>query len=351
MTTRRVDRMIDGMRVRFSTRARTAADHRLRLALVEKLLRQGATETVELLRQGGLAWATVIAADRQGRLGYLGQDLQLHEPIGDTSDRLFPRSHTGIRYRDSLAALMRETGIRPSDPILRLRTVAWDRLAEGWPASPDDWNHLRRAVSRLLSLLVGKKHPLRLEIVAQIPIKPTVARQVLLPLERLSELPLLLGTADRRHVALLLATGLRKGEWERLTPEHLAGGWVLAVPGTKTAKAVRTFRLDPRVHLLASEALANPRSEWHLRQALAAASRRLGIGGIRIHDLRHLAGQLAEKALWPDGVVNYWLGHAPGMTQRYTRRPPDPTECRRLADLLADWLPATATTARQRRQG
>lgn len=356
MARRQVDRLVGGLRVRFSTRARTASEHRYRLALVDKLVRLGALDTLTLLRDGALAWETVLQADREGRLGRVASDLQLTEPIGPTADRLFrhgqgEQSATERRYRVSIMALLRETGLRPSAPVARLRTVSWELLAERWPGSADDWMHCRRAVSRLLTLLVGKQHPHRQELMALIPTKIAAPRTVPITLADLPGLLERMSEADGRQVRCLVANGLRSGEWERLRPDHLAGGYVLAVPGSKTQRAVRSFPVAPAVHHVTVAAVTDRRSAWQVRTALQRACRSAGLPRAWLHDLRHLGAQAAELAGWPDGVVNYWLGHAPTITQRYTRRPPTPAEAEALARVLAPILPGVRAIGQQRAPG
>lgn len=333
--------MVGGERLQFATGARTRAEHRLRLALVEKLLRADLVETVRALHDGRLSWAAALEADQQGRLHMALDALMLEERLSRVTARLFT-APADSRYRISMAKLGRAVGdVR----VRELRRLDWRGLERRWEGSAADWNHLRRAVSRLLSLLVGKRHPLRAELVAQIPTRRELARLVDLPLDRLALVLEGMPRSARLGAFFLLATGVRLGEYLAMDRHHL-GRFRLEVPGTKTAESVRDFPVDPRLWPALEAAVPCPVSEWTLRDGFHRACRAVGEARWRLHDLRHVAGQLGDLAGWPDAVVRYWLGHRPrSVSEGYRRRRPSPEDAARLGTLLAPLLPPDYRTS------
>src|SRR3546814_1436233 len=54
--------------------------------------------------------------------------------------------------------------------VADLARVEWARIEQGWEGGPADWNRMRTAVSRLLSIVTGDKFSaFRREIMKRIP--------------------------------------------------------------------------------------------------------------------------------------------------------------------------------------
>ncbi len=54
--------------------------------------------------------------------------------------------------------------------IADLKSIDWALLHRNWPAGSADWNRLRSAVSRFLTMTLGDKyHPFRRAVMAQYP--------------------------------------------------------------------------------------------------------------------------------------------------------------------------------------
>jgi integrase len=153
---------------------------------------------------------------------------------------------------------------------------------------------------------------------------------------------------------VLAATGMRLGEYLRCTTEHLVPArYAIRVPGTKTKRSRRVIELGPSAWPWIEAGIPSPlKSRWmHIYWWRACVA--LGLGrytqvvrngvpqvtvirradgtrqarpvmrytGLRLHDLRHLMGQVATDEGATTAQVGDALGHADyKMTARYQRR-------------------------------
>lgn len=334
-----IDRYVGTTRVRISTGAKTPAERRAALALFDKLERQASfLAIVEALEERRIKWEAVRRADEEGRLASLLSELLLEEPLWTTVERLFGgRGPTERRYRTSFWQL-RESGVL-HERLARVRDLKrldWRQLERTWGRSPADWNHLRRALSRFLSLLFrSKRHTWRDELLFAFPTRREVPRRPRGTIAEFVELVESLSEPVALRVFLVLATGMRKSEAERTLPEHLEPG-VINVPGTKTEKSRRRVPVDPRLWPLVVAAVATRPSAECFRREWRAAREKVHRPDLRLHDLRRIVAQLLHGLGRPLTSIQELLGHASlAMTADYATAPAGQADAAALASVLA----------------
>lgn len=325
----RFDEKIPGVgRLRKKSGALTVADHNQRVALVRKL-RDGSFPRLDLLQafhDGTLSIAELLQADSQQRL----KSLQIHDVIGKrplwdtvnaTLEAMTATAATVDTYRKSWKAL-RVSGILPATAKVRdIALVDWITLERKWGRSGASWNQLRRAVSRTLTVLLGgKEHPLRGAVLKSFPKRQEVERMPdLTPKEfqrALAKMPRPL----QGPIMTLVLTGMRGGEYARLTPAHL-GRHEVRIPGTKTDASLGTVAVAPEFWGWITAAVPCPVSIWVLRYEWAKALESAGLPHLTLHDLRHCTGQWLSDAGRPISSIMQLLRHKTmAMAFRYTRR-------------------------------
>jgi integrase len=169
------------------------------------------------------------------------------------------RPKTVRRYRLSSAKLLR---VAPQRQIVKdLDELDWDDLASRWPdkdgregkASPSDWMHLYRAVSRFLTVhlgggRVGEHHPWRAKVMDLLPRKRERKRVPDLPPAVFLRVVARTPEDLRPAYVTLAATGLRLGEFLALERSHLrAGTFEIEVPGAKTDDSAAIIPIDPKL--------------------------------------------------------------------------------------------------------
>lgn len=310
-----------------TTQPRVAAR---REALLDQLIDQGQLDVVRALAAGTLSIVTVEAHAREHGLGGAGLSAQLvlAEPLWEALKGTLPAmgraDATRLRYAVTVAQLRQRLPKTEGLTVRDLLRVDWERLRAAWPGSAADWMHVRRLLSRFLSLRLGSKlHPVRAEVLARIPTAPEV--------ERVPEL-----TPDVFHAVVdaaradlrpalwtLVLTGMRVGEYLRCTRADLRPALhAVAVPGTKTTGAAALVRVAPELWGWIDQGIPAPLRYKALRLAWKAALRAAGADeGLRLHDLRHAHGQWAVEAGVPEALVQVSLRHAQASTtRRYTKQ-------------------------------
>ena len=302
-------------------------------------------------------------------------------------DVILPRmgkGETNDRYAKSFRKLRRVAAAELPDAALvsDLARVDWDALQARWlgeGASGSDWNHLRRAISRFLSTLLGHPHhPTRLEIVARIPLAEEEERVPELTVAQFWTIVAAIPEHARPCFVVLAATMMRLGEYLRCTEAHLVPAKLaVKVPGTKSKRSRRTVEVGPQAWPFVVAGIPSPlQSRWiHIywwracvalgfgryepvtdangRPVMKTVVERLRVPGqrrmerrtvevpktkyvgLRIHDLRHVGAQTAtdEGATTPQ--VGDALGHSdPKTTIRYQRRHHAALVGRKLTDAL-----------------
>lgn len=319
-------------------------------AVIDKLIADAQIDALRALIAGDITLAQLVDLDRQSRLSGSGvlAAVALNAPLWPTLDRLFG-DHTGRggrtrqRYHVSARAL-REKATRWLPAAARvedLRRVPWTTLHDGWDRSSADWNHLRRMLSRTLTLLVGKQHPARYELLAPIPRASEQEREPNITPAAFWRIVQATREDVRASFVTLALSGMRVGEYLACTPAHLEPPrdgddvGLIRVPGTKTTgSAARVAVAASHWHYVAA-AIPAPLRYKRLRAVWLAACEATGHADLHLHDLRHLSGQLASDAGLADSRIQPHLRHATAaMTRRYSKR----HDKRAVADAIANQL-------------
>lgn len=321
----RIDRVIDGVgRIRKKS-GRTLAMHRRVDALVTKLAEQGRLEELRLFKKkqnaGGISAMQLIDLDRRNAKADPSA-LKLAAPLWDTATALLAGAGpTQIRYRTSFKAL--ETR-GPLDALARVRDLAridWVALEADWQHSPADWNRLRSAVSRFLTLQLGKAHPFRVELLKTFPKREEVERLVeMTPAEFAAIIAPAPGPVQDCFWTLV-ATGVRSlAEYQKLGREAL-GAHVVHVRLSKNASSHRDIPVDPKLWPYVLRAIPCAFTGPYLTRAWRALADAAGRPDLVLRDLRHCYGFWSIAAGVDVTVVRDAMGHKYlSTTQRYVKQ-------------------------------
>jgi integrase len=283
---------------------------------------------LEAIKEGRFTVGEVFSAHRTERLGFLAADMVLHRGLWPVVQEWCATStaklRTMLRYETSFKALRRKQLLPENAKVLDLGKVAWGELQERWQNSPADWNHLRRAVSRFLTVILEDRyHPFRRKLLDRFPkaIEPPGRVPDITP-----ELFWKVVGASPEHVrpsyVTLVGLGLRVSEYLACRREHLRPHTMtLLVPGTKTDQSEDVARIDPRLWPWVDAAIPAPVRDRWLRTHWVRACAAVGLADVRLHDLRHCSGQWLTEAGRPEASVQQTLRHKdPAMTRRYTKQ-------------------------------
>lgn len=382
-----------GIRIDRSAETTDLREYNGLVTMLKQLRKSGQLEVLRRFAEGRLPIAVLKQARRRGRLDSdsllvelallerLWHDdarcPQLRDPSAPHTsacagvvDRLLPRmgkGQTQRRYATSLAKLRRVTvGMLTAGAVVAdLEALDWQALADEWADSGSDWNHMRRAVSRLLTTLLGHPHhPKRLAVMGRIPVAEEHERVPELTVAGFWRIVEAIPEHARPAYVVLAATGLRLGEYLRCTQDHLVQEThSVRVPGTKTRRSKRVVEVDPAAWPWIELGVPSPLREGWLRKywwracvatgygkyapvvdadgrpkmktvvervAVPGQRRKLRVEkevpcmryeGLHLHDLRHFTGQVATDEGASLSQVQDALGHAdPKVTARYTRR-------------------------------
>lgn len=337
MTAQRLNRRLFGLRLTFRLAGLTAAQVRARVAVLDKLEADAQVDVVRALHQRQITLAELVDLDRQGKLR--GADIygamllrrNLWDAVTATLPAMGRSDQTRLRYQVSLNALRERAGLDGAATIGDLRQVDWSALQAAWPASASDWNHVRRAVSRFLTLVLGDKwHPVRREVVARIATLKEHERTPDLTMSLFRDALQHVPEPFRPYYITIAAHGLRAGEYLSLTPGDLQEATSRMVVRGKTGQ--RTVPVHPEVWAYVAAAVPCPIGYSYLHHTWKRAVKAIGYPHITLHDLRHLAAQTASDG--GAGVVGVMelLGHSNTvMAGRYAKQ----TDARRGSDAVA----------------
>jgi integrase len=335
----RFDRIFRGVgRITLSSGTRRLAEFRRRDALLTKLWNQGRLDLLRSLAEKRLTIQDLVLADREERLGAMASELLGRRPLWPQVEAI-----TG-RYRRSWDALKRAGVLSPTASVTDLAKVDWIGLERAWGKSSADWNHLRRAVSRFLTLaLEDKWHPLRRKVMAHFPIRIETDREPDLTVEDFIRTTTMISEPLRPAFWTIAITGLRIGEFCALTRLNLRPkSHTVQVPGSKTKGSTRELPVDPRLWSWIERAVPCPVTHWHLRNVWRIARKAAGIGDVRLHDLRHAMAQWSTDAGADLPMIQAQLGHATvQMTGRYAKRKLRAQHAKIMGDLLSVPQPVT----------
>ncbi len=250
------------------------------------------------------------------------------------------KSHpTRLRYLTSFNALRRTTDYLKDDArVLDLKKVEWKKLHAGWQNSPADWNHLRRAVSRFLTMILDDKyHPFRRAVMKAFPKASEPQGRVpdITP-ELFWQIVAATPQQLQPSYVTLVGTGMRVGEYLACQRENLRPHTrTLLVPGTKTDGSMDVARVDPTLWAWLEAAIPAPVGYKSLRGHWKRACASLGLLDLRLHDLRHCTGQWLTDAGRPEASVQQTLRHKdPAMTRRYTKQKSKGEDARTMGSVL-----------------
>jgi integrase len=328
--TYRLDRRFPGVgRIAVASGATTRAPLRARNDLLTRLFDKGRLDILRAIKVGHVTVTEVLDADRRDALNSLTGDTKvLSRRFWEAVDEWLPTSARGAetrrRYKVSMAKLRTRGAIRETATVADLANVDWKTLEATWPGSDADYNHVWRAVGKFLSDALGDTyHPFRRCVTKAIPKRKERERVPDLSPELFWKIVHAAPAHVRPAFVCLAITGLRTGEYLRLTKAHLKPAtFSVDVPGTKTEGSAATLRVDERLWRWVEAAVPPPvqygwlRKYW--KRALAAVD---ADTTLRLHDLRHCTGQWAIDSGQPEAKVQVMLRHAtPAMTRRYVRQ-------------------------------
>lgn len=347
------DRRFAGVgRIKKSSGTTHLQEFRRRDALLTKLFETSALDVLRAFRDGAVTIEEIVAADRDKAPLLTLDRVRREAPLWATVDAIAPRvgksAQTRARFVRAWASLQAAGVLTPHATVGDLARVDWDALERRWGKSAADWNHVRRAVSRFLTLFLRDKfHPMRRQVMAAFPARrevdrvPNLSPALFLQLVDAAEAPV------RASLLALALTGMRVGEY--LTADETAlmpavfgvrvggksgEGIVYVAPETwpVIAQAI-PCPLGPAI--AAGAAVDRSLRYARLRRAWGRAQRAVGVSGLRLHDLRHLFGQVSSDANVPTAQTQAALRHAdPRMTRRYEMQ----SGARRAAEAVAETL-------------
>lgn len=343
----RLDRRFPGVgRLAVASGATTATEFRKRDALLTRLYDQGRLDLLQAIRSGKLSVTEVYAADRMAQLDSLTGDrallsANLWQAVKNWAPTSAPAKQTRRRYATSFVTFERSGVLKTTATVGDLSSVDWRALGATWKGGPSDWNHLRRAVSRFLSLYLGDvHHPLRRAVVKAIPTRKEYSRVPDLPISLFYSIIEAAPEWVRPAYLTMAALGLRVGEYLKLTKDHLLPHTLsVRIPGTKTAESAAVVRVDERLWPWVVAGVPSPLAYKWLREYFKRAVKAVGAPlDLRLHDLRHCYAQWLVDAGASEARVQVGMRHATAaMTRRYAMQRDKGENAKLMANLL---LPA-----------
>jgi integrase len=318
-------------RIRCSSGTARLAEFRKRDGILTKLYDDAQLETLRALARGQISIEQLVEADRIGRLrgADLLADMALHKSLWQSVDELVPTlgrgPETRRRYATSLQKMrsLASTWLSDEARVSDLSRVPWNRLEALWGGSAADWNHLRRAVSTLLTAILGDvHHAFRRGVVKTIPVRTERARVPELSPEDFHRILAATPEHARPCYMVLAATGMRLGEYLRCTRAHLNPlTHSIQVPGTKTAASAATVFVHRELWPWVEQGVPSPLQRRWMWLYWKRACRAVGLPDLRLHDLRHFYAQQADEGGASTVSVMAALRHTnPAMTRNYATR-------------------------------
>lgn len=341
---RRLERFGMG-RVYINAHTLSERTFRRRESIVDALIAEAQIDVLRALVSGRLSIELLEAHAREHGLGGAGlaARVTMSEPLWPALQAIVPsmgRTEVSrLRYQTTLNKMQRQIPGGAKLLVRDLTVLDWNAIHNNWPGSASDWMHVRRLVSRFLTLRLGSKlHPVRGEVLARIPSAVEAERVPELSPEQFHKLAKAARVDIRPALWTLVLTGMRVGEYLRCTRANLRPAThAVAVPGTKTAGSQSLVRVDPKLWKWIDRGIPAPLAYKWLRLNFKQALRDAGLDEtLRLHDLRHAHGQWAVEAGVPEALVQVSLRHAQlATTRRYTKQANKGTVAAGLAKALA----------------
>lgn len=328
--TKRFHRYVAGVGlIRNHSGARTAVEFRYRDAILTKLIRLNALDTLRLFKRRALTIGDLVTADRENRLEHVARELVLHRPLKEAVDAWLTVSARSEgsrkRYAVSWAHFWRVGPLRDTTVVRELAAVDYHKLLKNWGASDADFNRFRAALSAFLSRYLGaKQHPFRYEVLSRVP--RGVESDGRVPDVSVGEFWRIVDLAYepvRSVYVAMAALGAYYKELAPLTKLSLRPKtFTVLLRGQKQGRqTVIEVSVAPELWPWIEAAIPLPIGYKWLRIYWKRACKAAKVPGVWMRDLRHLAGQLAADAGMADSAVATHLRHKNvATTRRYTRR-------------------------------
>lgn len=312
-------------------------------AIVDRLVEDSQVDVLRALKVKQVSLDELVDLERQGKLSGANvlASVQLQRPLFEAwaavEDRMGKGDAGRRRYHVSRLALERKGAphITGDTLVADLVKVDWEALRTAWGGSLADWMHLRRAVSRFLTVVLGDKyHPYRRQVVERIPWIKEPGRTPDLSPERFWMIVEAAREDARAAFVTLAATGMRVGEYLRCTTDNLLPATAsVRVPGTKTEASAAVIQVDERLWPWVVAGIPAPLQYKRLRELWQQACAQVEAKGLVLHDLRHCHAQWATDQGMGLSRVAGSLRHAStSMTERYART----ADTRHVSSAVAD---------------
>ena len=308
---------------------RSQAALRKYYGVIQKLINDDQVDVLRALHTRRVNIASLVDLDRQGKLrgseilALITRQQKLFEAWDGIADRLGGPASSRRYAVTRLTLAKRYARFFPADlRIDDLARLPWDTIAAEWQGSASDWNHARKAISRLLTVLFDDKHhPFRRQVIAKIPPKPEPPRVPNISVTMFWAIVKEAREDVRPAFVTLVATGMRLGEYLACSEKNLLEQIkAVSVPGTKTEGSAAVVAVDPRFWDWIKAGIPAPLQQKWLRIEWRRACKAAQAGDIRLHDLRHLHAQLASDHGESATAIASSLRHANvQMTMRYAR--------------------------------
>jgi integrase len=351
-------------RIKRSSEARDRREAVRREGMLRDLSEDGQDELLRALKTKVVSVGDLVNAKRAGKLtgNHALTDIKLRAPLFEAirntlTPRTVPGAATLRRYRTSavsLAAFENDESIHFGriEYVGDLLAYDWSEARRWWATgtahdrgkSAADWNHLRRMLSRFLTLYLGDKyHPLRRQFMQLMPAaNEGPGRLSALSLATFREMLAHVPEHTRPAYMTLLLTGMRMGEYLRCGKSHLrADLFAVNVPGTKTKGSAALVAVDPTQWDWIERGVPAPIKYQGLRMWWKKAARLVGAPDIRLHDIRHLSLTLALSG---GAKVNEAQRHGRHATPTQTLQYTQLDDSREAAAGIARALTAGTTT-------
>lgn len=345
-----IDRVLPEVgRLKLSSGVTTKRDFIRRDDMILRLSEQGHVDVLLALKERKLTIDAVFASFQKTgttSLAALTVKGNLWEAIDKTLPSLGRSPETRHRYDTSLSKLEDCGVLGPDTKVTDLAKAPWEEIRQHYKG-PADWNHMRRALGTFLSKYLGSKtHPLRDQIMGRIAAEKEPEHTPDISVAEFWSAVALLPEWARFPVICLAFSAVRIGEYIYAEAGDLkpnAREW--RVQGKSGSRTVSIPAAVWHVFVAAIPARYAPKPKPGQRNSSSQRYQQLAKAWLQVtralnlectlHDLRHLAAQLAEDKGAGLAAIQQQLGHTTlDMTGRYAKR-----RMRRLAaDATAEML-------------
>lgn len=340
----------------------TLKEHLRAVQLLDELYDHDQLDVLRALKKkkgepGRVTIKELLAAKRAGRhrRDDVLIDLRLQRPLWSTLEAMAKLRPGGAKHRARIMSSLKKFAKSPAAGLLGAEATVAQLVDVDYVAlrasfdSPSDWMHFRKAIGATLSaLLEDTAHPFRRAVMKKIAREKDRERDVDVTPEQFWRLVAALPEHARPGIVTLAVTAMRlETEYMRCRASDkrpsIPGVYC---PGSKTADASGIIPVAASLYPWVDAGIPAPLKHRWLRDYFHRAAIAIGLGemiedprgrvvqrgphqgepltvyrGIRLHDLRHLALQLALDGGAQLNDVQSFARHAdPAMTMRYLTR-------------------------------